>query len=287
MRDDYQTSTKKYRYETHLHTSEVSACSVTPGKEYIQAYKDLGYTGIIVTDHFFHGNTMINRNLPWEKFVDGFRMGYENAAKEGARLGLDVFFGWEENFESDEYLIYGLTPAFMLKHPEMSHWSRETQYQTIKEAGGVVIQAHPFRVRDYIQGVHLSPEWVDGIEIANAGNDSIFDRFAQQYAQALHCITTSGSDIHSVRQTANADAMFGIETDVPLQGDFNLAKAFTENWRITQKYPVERMNGEMKSYHPQVPLYLEASHPFELSPNDWPKNFEQIHAQFQKVKDHQ
>ena len=46
-----------YLYETHMHTSEGSACGQSAGAEMARAYAENGYTGIIVTDHFFYGNT--------------------------------------------------------------------------------------------------------------------------------------------------------------------------------------------------------------------------------------
>ena len=46
-----------YKYETHLHTCEASACASAKGEEQARRYKELGYDGIIVTDHFFNGNT--------------------------------------------------------------------------------------------------------------------------------------------------------------------------------------------------------------------------------------
>ena len=52
-----------YLYETHMHTCQASACSDTRGRDYIQRYLDLGYTGIILTDHFFRGNCRIDRSL--------------------------------------------------------------------------------------------------------------------------------------------------------------------------------------------------------------------------------
>ena len=55
-----------YLYETHLHTSEASACACSTGKEMAQACKDAGYTGIIVTNHNWHGNHCIDPSLPWE-----------------------------------------------------------------------------------------------------------------------------------------------------------------------------------------------------------------------------
>lgn len=45
--------TQRYLYETHMHTSEASACAGSTGAQMARAYKEAGYTGIIVTDHFF------------------------------------------------------------------------------------------------------------------------------------------------------------------------------------------------------------------------------------------
>ena len=41
-----------YLYETHMHTCLSSACGVSTGKEHVRFYKERGYTGIIMTDHF-------------------------------------------------------------------------------------------------------------------------------------------------------------------------------------------------------------------------------------------
>ena len=54
-------------------------------------YKEEGYTGIIVTDHFFNGNTTVPRDLPWEERVELFCKGYENAKAKGDEIGLDVY----------------------------------------------------------------------------------------------------------------------------------------------------------------------------------------------------
>ena len=56
-----------YLYETHMHTSEGSACGQSAGAEMARAYAENGYTGIIVTDHFFYGNTAADRRLPWSE----------------------------------------------------------------------------------------------------------------------------------------------------------------------------------------------------------------------------
>ena len=110
---------EQYLYETHLHTSEGSACASNTGAEMVRAYKKAGYTGLIVTDHFFYGNTAIDRKLPWEEWVTAFCKGYENAKEEGDRIGLQVFFGWESGYEGTEFLIYGLDKEWLLQHPEI------------------------------------------------------------------------------------------------------------------------------------------------------------------------
>ena len=84
-----------YRYETHMHTCEGSACASASGAEMARAHRENGYTGIFVTDHFFNGNTAVPRELPWRERVERFCLGYEHARKEGERIGLDVFFGFE------------------------------------------------------------------------------------------------------------------------------------------------------------------------------------------------
>jgi hypothetical protein len=202
-----------FLYETHLHTCQVSSCGISEGHEYIRAYKDRGYTGIIVTDHFFNGNTRINRDLPWKEWVAGFCRGYEDARREGERLGLDVFFGWEETFDGDDYLVYGLDKEWLLRHSEASRWSRREQYETVNAAGGCVVQAHPFRQRYYIDCIHLSTGCVNAVEAANGGNEeSSDDALAMAYAQRLGLPVTAGSDIHQVDQL-QTETMFGVYLD--------------------------------------------------------------------------
>lgn len=186
-----------YLYETHLHTVQSSLCGQTAGCDYVAYYQDMGFTGIFVTDHFFRGNTRIPRELAWENWVGEFRRGYDDAREEGERRGFSVFFGWEEAFEGDEYLIYGLEPEWLLDHPEMRTWTRKRQFDEVDNAGGCVVQAHPFREREYISKIRLSAGCVHGVEAANAGNEPEFDALAYRYAQRLSLPMTAGSDIHA------------------------------------------------------------------------------------------
>jgi histidinol phosphatase-like PHP family hydrolase len=207
-----------YLYETHLHTSYASACGISTGAEYVRQYKKMGYTGIIVTDHFYNGNTAISRSLPWKEWVNEFCRGYEETRNEGERQGLDVFFGWEETFDNcDDYLIYGLDKAWLMEHPEAKNWSRGEQYRAVKAAGGCVVQAHPFRQHNYIHKVILSAGCVDGVEAANAGNyEQSYDALAMRYAKKNGLPVTAGSDMHDARQICN-EWLFGVYTEKKLE----------------------------------------------------------------------
>jgi histidinol phosphatase-like PHP family hydrolase len=204
-----------YLYETHLHTNVASACAKSAGADYISFYKELGYDGIIVTDHFFNGNCSIPRKLPWDERVNLFCRGYEQAKEEGDRQGLKVFFAWEARFNGDEYLVYGLNKAWLLEHPEMMEWDHITHYNKIHEYGGVVVQAHPFRERGYLSEIYVHPYQCDAFEVANAGNPFEQNRMAYRYALEHNITMLAGSDIHLVGHTDNG-YIYGMEFEKPL-----------------------------------------------------------------------
>ncbi|MCR4748946.1 MAG: PHP domain-containing protein [Lachnospiraceae bacterium] len=191
----------KYVYETHLHTKLGSACGKNTGKEMAIAHKEAGYAGIIVTDHFFYGNTAVDRSLPWQDWVHAYCAGYRDAKKISKEIDLDVFFGWESGYHGPEFLIYGLDEEWLMKHPEIRDATVEEQYKLVHESGGVVFQAHPYREEDYIPEVKLYPEWVDGVEVFNGSNKltdgrDLYNERAAEYALKYDFPTTCGSDIH-------------------------------------------------------------------------------------------
>ena len=211
-----------YLYETHLHTCQSSACGISMGRDYIQRYLDQGYAGIMVTDHFFRGNCAVDRSLPWERWVERFCRGYKDALEEGTRRGLDVFFGWEETFDGDDYLVYGLDREWLLEHPEIRYWTRKEQFDEVRRNGGCVVQAHPFRQHYYISCVHLSAGCVDAVEAANSGNsEQSYDALAYMYARKLGLPVTAGSDIHRA-QDIRTDTIFGVYLDKKMEtiGDY-------------------------------------------------------------------
>ena len=219
-----------YLYETHLHTAGVSRCAISRGSDYIAGYMDMGYSGLMVTDHFFNGNTALPRKLPWKEWVDRFYRGYEEAKEEGDRRGFDVFFGWEETFDGcDDYLVYGLDKDWLLAHPEVRSWTRGEQYKAVKEAGGCVVQAHPFRQRYYIPRIILSTGCVDGVEAVNGGHEDVScDALAYRYAHKIGKTVTAGTDIHDASSIYYGE-IFGVYVDKKLNSIDDYVKIICNN----------------------------------------------------------
>ncbi len=197
-----------YLYETHLHTNQGSACGQNSGYEMAKACKEAGYTGIFVTDHNWGGNTCINKELNLTEWMRLYKRGYEDAKEYGDANDLSVFFGMETGFHGTEFLIVGLMPEWFVENPEIRVCSIEEQYRLVHEGGGMVVQAHPFRVENYIPEVCNFPEYVDAFEGSNAThssplsvchNEPSWDDLARDLAHKTNKPMTAGSDVHSTR----------------------------------------------------------------------------------------
>ena len=189
-----------YLYETHVHSLNGSLCGKCTPKELVDAYKDAGYTGFILTDHFVKGNTSVPRDLDWNIRMQMYYDAYLQAKEEGNKLDFDVFFGIEHWYEKGkEILIYGIDLDFLLTHPELDTARIETYADFVHEYGGILVHAHPHRIRDYIEPDFMPRYDVcDGIEVYNAGDIDEINELAVRDAIRLNKLMTSGGDVHKV-----------------------------------------------------------------------------------------
>lgn len=259
-----------YLYETHLHTRQGSKCGKASGKEHADYYKTLGFTGIIVTDHFFGGNTAIDRSLPWKDKVELFCLGYEDALEEGRKIGLDVFFGWEQGFWGDEYLVYGLDKTWLLNHPEYDRCSRQTQLRLVHEGGGCVVQAHPFRCRKSIT-VKLGLGYCDGVEAYNGGNRDNENLCARSYAREFGLPLTAGSDNHSSADWMYPDHIFGVSLQNKLTGIGDYVDLILNHGPIGLYVPENRLNPQFDDTPIESFYFDENEQPVINTNRDWLK----------------
>ena len=184
-----------FRYETHCHGSLCSACAHSSSAELVRAYHDAGYAGMVLTDHFIHGNTAVDRTLPWETQMRRYYDAYLEAVSAAQNLDFDVIFGLEHAYGGgQEVLCYGIDLDFLLAHPEIAQLSLPEFADLVHSHGGILIQAHPYRYGGW--EITIPTGIIDGIEVYNAGNPPQKNVMALQTARQTGGILTSGGDTH-------------------------------------------------------------------------------------------
>lgn len=207
-----------YFYELHLHTAETSRCGKSPARDMVEVYKQKGFSGIVVTDHFINGNSYARDPETWKEKMDAYLKGYYAAKEAGAEMGLKVYFGVEYTHmggNGEDYLLLGLKPEHLYHELEnCDRWSIEYLCDTVHALGGIVIRAHPYREAGYIAraGIERPGLNVDAIEVFNAGNSAeAFNEKALNMAMRENKPWTAGSDTHSVNTAAQG--FVGFDTD--------------------------------------------------------------------------
>ncbi len=189
-----------YKYEMHCHTLQASACSHIDAAELIDFYKAAGYTGVVITDHFFNGN----------------------CKKRGDEIGVDVFFGWEFTYvDGTDFLTYGLDENWLLKNKDCDRLKIVDYCNLVQKSGGYVVHAHPFREAGYIEMIRLLPRNVDAVETLNAGRTDFENKMADQYADNYCLPKMCGSDNH----TGMRDRLAVLELDFRAENSAEIIKA--------------------------------------------------------------
>lgn len=184
---------KKYLFDTHIHTKEASSCSRVWAADIVKRYKELGYDGLIITDHFSasqfkrHGETYAEQV---QTYLSGYR-----AAKEFETEDFHIILGMELRFlENDnDYLVYGFDEDFVLNN-DLTQYNDPEEFRPVIEANDLVMfQAHPFRIGMTV----VDPELLDGVEVYNGhGDHDSRNDIAYKWAEKHNLRKLSGSDFH-------------------------------------------------------------------------------------------
>ena len=195
-----------YYYELHMHTSDTSRCGRSPAADMVAAYKQKGFTGVVVTDHLMNVQSHAEPETDWNRRVEKQLAGYYAALEAGEKLGLTVYCGWELTYQdnAEDYLTLGLSPQFLYDHPWLERYDIERYRDAVHAAGGILVRAHPYRRAWYIKKPYVEREGIaDAIEVFNGGNSSQEENdMALAYAQKHNMPMTGGSDAHHVDETA-------------------------------------------------------------------------------------
>ena len=201
MKDNYI-----YKYEMHVHTRPCSGGGADI-REHIDDLINKGYSGMVVTNHFYNGDNRLDKNLPWEEFVDAYRQDYLYGLEYSQKVDFDLLFGLEEHVGGgQEILIYGITAELIATHPELKMASAEKIAEIVHLAGGLIYQAHPYRARHYVSRPFPLDclDKLDGIEVYNAANEPEWNESAQNLANELGIACIAGSDGHKAGSAGRA-----------------------------------------------------------------------------------
>lgn len=218
------------KYELHSHTTETSQCAQITAKELVEKYKELGYSGIVITNHYsdftFFLKEMFNKKLRSEHYLKGYR-----EAKKYETEDFSVLLGLELRFflNGNDYLIYGITEELIEKSPFLLPMYLKRTSNFFRKHGCIIIQAHPFRPYIY----RANPKYLDGVEIVNGKSTKTENEKALNWAQRKNLkIKTAGSDCHRV----TGAGISGIETNEPIKNNDDLLRILKSGeFRIIEK----------------------------------------------------
>ena len=210
----------KYKYELHCHTGAVSRCASLSPERAVELYKEKGYDGIVITDHY-SCQTFLDRHMfapqkENEFFLEGYRR-----AKAAAGDDFTVLLGMELRFygNGNDYLVYGLTPEFLYKNGNLMALYSKRFHALCQKNNMIFVQAHPFR--PYI--FRTNPKYLDGCEVYNAKNkNSGINEKAEQWADENNMqVRVGGSDMHRESQFDNIS---GIITNEKIRNNDDLIR---------------------------------------------------------------
>ena len=182
-----------YRLELHAHSSPASGCSEVPADELVRVFKEAGYDGVTLANHFISDNeNSSTKQEAIEKFKNDLYTAYEAGEKYGIKIytAAELRF-WREN--KNDYLFFG----FDLDELDVIYDYLETDLDTFvreyKKPESLLMQAHPFR-----NGmVRMNPDYFDAMEAFNVHqNHNSRVAVASKYLTEIGKIAVIGSDYH-------------------------------------------------------------------------------------------
>lgn len=206
------------KYELHAHTKENDVVVTMTAPEIVRAYKDAGYDGIVITNHFF------DYMFEWYKdelagrghrgIIDYYLTGYRLAKRTGDEIGVRVLMGMELRFSGtiNDYLVYGIDEDFLYGSPLLTALDLD-RFLEILPPGALVYQAHPFRD----DMVVTDPKKLFGIETYNGATPPQRNEMAEVWARSFGLKEISGSDFHRIQHLARGGVVF--QNDVTTEAE--------------------------------------------------------------------
>lgn len=150
--------------DLHAHTSGISRCCQIDAAGMLEAAKNIGLDGVVLTNHYQKSYLKYGENGAANDFAHKYIEEFYRTKELGEAIGMRVLFGIEVTSEPNNQkhiLVYGVEPEFVLNHPRVFDYTLPELRDAVKSVDGVVIQAHPYRRG----GTLLDVKYLDGVEV--------------------------------------------------------------------------------------------------------------------------
>ena len=180
--------------DMHAHSSGISRCCRVTCEEAIRQTLDAGMDGIVLTNHY---QKKYLSDCDAATFAARYVEEFQRAREYGERVGCRVYFGIEvtmERHEGAHLVIYGVDERFVMENPTMFELSQEQLHGLVRAAGGVLIQAHPYRQKKHL----LDVRFLDGVEVnCHPLYESSEFEAMLEIAKGNALLLTCGGDFHA------------------------------------------------------------------------------------------
>ena len=211
-----------YRIEMHAHTAPCSPCGKEPPEKLVDAYSELGYDALVLTNHFAYKiGVFTNDDLSKEEQLALYVKDYEDACRAAEKKNIKILLGAELRFAEsiNDYLLYGADYATLSVAYDYLEEGLESYYKNGKPKNALLLQAHPFRS----EMTRANCELLDGIETFNMhpGQNSAIGLAVKYAAENKFAVTTAGTDFHYFSE--HHQGLSALRTSVLPQDSFELA----------------------------------------------------------------
>ncbi len=180
--------------DMHCHSKAISRCCQLTYEQNIKSAKECGIDALILTNHYTGEYLKYYESI--EDFVNHYHKEYLDAKHFGESVGVKVYYGVEITMAKEpvvHLIAYGVDEKFLTDHPYVFDYSLDKIYETVKRYGGILVQAHPFRLKDSL----VDTNYLDGVEISchpkyyTTSQDKV-----KSVAKEKGLIMTCGADYH-------------------------------------------------------------------------------------------
>ncbi len=195
------------KIDTHCHTYPTSVCSKLSPEQLVNAYVEMGFGAIMLTNHYKKGH--IDRIYNDKKSIIEFYLDdYQKVTNAAKHTGLKVFLGAEVQFVSEEFyvdedgvkypangemLLFGVSEDFLFKTYNLSDLTQKELFDVCTRNNILMFQSHPYRSEHHC--IPLNPKYMHGVEVFNPHFISRVES-CLDFAKSNDLLMCAGSDAH-------------------------------------------------------------------------------------------